>query len=279
MAVVTELTMRGMAGPEPRILVTAVKYRNTHSHNLADTIAGMRSLPPEYTAALRLECDKKNIWPQLLLIKPDEEKPRLDHRLRHKLAKTFKRATKGRGTLRISKAPYSAPWINQGGYEAVWGAGALWSAAHASIPKGAHTSVFEKFQHASARLCRIDTCDGCWGSILRLNKEARYMAKRSKTSLNKAREKSEFFLEIDCGAQPGDKFTRCSAELEKAQRELDAANAPDVTWHYGNIGNTYSADWRAYIWGDNYARLQRIKNELDPHQQLMFRQSVGGQQV
>lgn len=48
---------------------------------------------------------------------------------------------------------------------------------------------------------------------------------------------------------------------------------------YLNEANPYEVDWKEAFWGENYARLERVKRRVDPGGLFVCNRCVGGEIV
>ena len=152
----------------------------------------------------------------------------------------------------------------------------LYTHARISLRPNDYLASLASALDCTSRL-RASLHSGCWGVVSSLGEGHRAAAAASGTSLNPARESAELFLELDCGAPAGERWSQCDRELRSAQHAIDL-ESPSDSWHYSNIANTYSPAWGAYYYGsENYARLKKLKAQLDPRGMLGFEQSVDPQ--
>lgn len=71
---------------------------------------------------------------------------------------------------------------------------------------------------------------------------------------------------------------RFKQELVKVSLELGEIVGP-AGGTYVNEANPYEPDWRNVFWGENYARLEKIKRRLDPRGLMVCNRCVGGEVV
>eukprot|EP00932_Pfiesteria_piscicida_P016552 SRR837773.3468.p1 GENE.SRR837773.3468~~SRR837773.3468.p1 ORF type:complete len:398 (-),score=123.63 SRR837773.3468:46-1146(-) len=292
--VVTALTIRAHPGVEPPIRratlqlaaapATVAKAKGFGAERpekaaaYVELLHGMRAVPEDWsvnviaTGGSQLTDGFENFWVELMDTQIGSPRPL------EPVAATLLAALTQRGAKATWKTPFKEESVMRPPYSEVWGQGAVFASSGLVAPAPAADEVFSSFGDHITAATSGGLCDGCWANLHRVGAKHRDRARADGTALNPARANGEFYLEMDCGAQPA-AWAKCENVLRATQTSLNslssALSGGGKPWQYPNIANDYTSDWEDYAWGSNKARLTELKHKYDPQGRLTFFRSIG----